>query len=151
MIVAQVIEAVIAARLIRGAPVPSPDTVVAALRNDPRLRISRASSATAAELATVAGAPVICAGMLLSQMRYTRIALLVFGAGGILGLAVVSAKLTGFARVASAAMALGIAALPVAIIADLRRKAPLAPAKVRRKTISGKRRTPSRRRAPRRR
>src|ERR1700730_414350 len=40
MIVAQVIEAVIAARLIRGSPSPSPGEA-AAPRNDPRLRIGR--------------------------------------------------------------------------------------------------------------
>src|ERR1700730_9301121 len=98
MIVAQVIEAVIAARLIRGAPIPSPDPVpwaMAAPRNDPRLRIRRASSATAAELATIAGGRVICAGMLLSGMRYTKAALLLFGAGSVLGLVVVSVKLPG--------------------------------------------------------
>jgi hypothetical protein len=84
-------------------------------------------------------------------MRFTRIALLVFGAGGVLGLAVVSAGLPRFGRVASAAMALGILALPVAIIADLRRKPRAAPAKTRRKRASGKRRAPARRRTPRRR
>jgi hypothetical protein len=154
MIVAQVIEAVIAARLIRGAPIPSPDPVpwaVAAPRNDPRLRIRRASSATAAELATIAGARVICAGMLLSGMRYTKAALLIFGAGSVLGLVVVSVKLPGLARLASAAMAVGIAALPVAIIVDLRRKTPAAPAKRRRKAATGRRRAPPRQRAPRRR
>src|SRR5580704_12175710 len=98
MIVAQVIEAVIAARLIRGAPIPSPDSLpwaVAAPRNDRRLRIRRASSATAAELATAAGAPVICAGMFLSRMPYTKAALLVFVAGAVLGLAVVTVRLPG--------------------------------------------------------
>jgi hypothetical protein len=55
-------------------------------------------------------------------MRYTKAALLVFGAGAVLGLAVVSAQLNAFARAASVAMALGIAALPLTIFADLRRR-----------------------------
>jgi hypothetical protein len=88
--------------------------------------------------------------MLLSGMRYTKVALLVFGAGAVLGLVVVSVRLPAFARVASLAMALGIAALPVALVADWRRKAPAAPVKRSRKSATGKRRTPSRRRTPRR-
>jgi hypothetical protein len=89
--------------------------------------------------------------MLLSGMRYTKAALLIFGAGSVLGLVVVSVKLPGLARLASAAMAVGIAALPVAIIVDLRRKTPAAPAKRRRKAATGRRRAPPRQRAPRRR
>jgi hypothetical protein len=112
----------------------------------------RASSARAELLATVAGAPVICAEMAFPRLRYSKSALLVFGAGLVLGLIVVSVKLPGFARVASMAMALGIVALPLAFIADWRRKPPATPAKRRRKAASGKRHAAARRRrAPRRR
>jgi hypothetical protein len=57
-------------------------------------------------------------------MRYSRYALLLFGAGMLLGLAVVSAKLTGLGWVASLMMAAGIVLLPIAAIADWRRRAP---------------------------
>ncbi len=57
-------------------------------------------------------------------MRYSRYALLIFGAGMLLGLAVVSADLSGLARIASATMAAGIALLPLAVIADLWRHKP---------------------------
>jgi hypothetical protein len=57
-------------------------------------------------------------------MRYTRYALLLFGAGMLLGLVVVAAKLPYLARVSSGAMAAGIVLLPIAVIADLRRRAP---------------------------
>src|SRR5580704_707888 len=79
-------------------------------------------SARACVLATALTARVLCADMLLRGMRYTKAALLVFGAGAVLGLAVVSARLDAFARVASMTMALGIAALPLTIFADLRRR-----------------------------
>ena len=76
-------------------------------------------------------------------MRYSKWALLVFGAGALLGLAVVSAGLPRLGRVASATMAAGIAALPVALVADWRR----APPKPRGRGAKGKgkRRTPRRR------
>jgi membrane protein implicated in regulation of membrane protease activity len=83
--------------------------------------------------------------------RYSKLALLVFGAGLVLGLVVVSVRLPGLARVASLAMALGIAALPVALIADWRRKTPAAPVKRRGKAVSGKRRAATPRRSARRR
>ena len=86
-----------------------------------------------------------------SKLRWTKIALLVFGAGGLLGLAVVSVPLPRLARVASAAMALGIASLPVALIADWRRKTPAAPAKHRRKAAGKHRTIAPQRRKPRRR
>jgi hypothetical protein len=54
-------------------------------------------------------------------MRYSKRALLIFGAGGLLGLVVVSANLSGLARIASLTMAAGIALLPLAVIADWRR------------------------------
>jgi hypothetical protein len=53
-------------------------------------------------------------------MRYTKTALLMFGAGLVLALAVVAAELDGLERVASAAMALGIAAIPVGMAVDWR-------------------------------
>ena len=89
--------------------------------------------------------------MAFPGMRYSKWALLVFGAGGLLGLAVVSVPLPRLGRVASAAMALGILALPVALILDWRHKTPAAPAKRRRKAASGKRRSTHRRGAHRRR
>jgi hypothetical protein len=89
--------------------------------------------------------------MAFPGLRYSKWALLVFGAGLVLGLVVVSVRLPGFARLASLAMALGIAALPVALIADWWHKAPAAPTKRRRKSATRRRRTPSRQRTPRRR
>jgi len=53
-------------------------------------------------------------------MRYTKTALLTFGAGLVLALVVVAAEIDGLGRVASAAMALGIAGLPVGMIVDWR-------------------------------
>jgi hypothetical protein len=53
-------------------------------------------------------------------MRYTKIALLTFGLGLLLGLLVIAAEIKSLGRVASALMALGIAAIPIGIIADLR-------------------------------
>ena len=55
-------------------------------------------------------------------MRYSKWALLLFGAGALLGLAVVSAGLPKLGRVASLAMAAGIVLLPVGFIADWRRR-----------------------------
>ena len=53
-------------------------------------------------------------------MRYTKLALLVFGFGLILGLIVVAAEMKWLERVASGAMALGIAAIPIAMAVDWR-------------------------------
>ena len=53
-------------------------------------------------------------------MRYTKSALLTFGAGLVLALVVVATKTEGLARVASAAMALGIAAIPIGMGVDWR-------------------------------
>ena len=53
-------------------------------------------------------------------MRYTKTALLMFGAGLVLALAVIAAELDGLERVASAVMALGIAAVPVGMAVDWR-------------------------------
>jgi hypothetical protein len=54
-------------------------------------------------------------------MRYTKIALLAFGLGLLLGLVVVAVEIKWLERVASGLMALGIAAIPVGIIVDWRR------------------------------
>ena len=53
-------------------------------------------------------------------MRYTKTALLVFGAGLVLALTVIAAELDRFERVASAVMALGIAAIPIGMAVDWR-------------------------------
>jgi hypothetical protein len=64
-------------------------------------------------------------------MRYTKIALLTFGAGLMLGLLVVVAEIDWPARLASGLMALGLAALPVGMLSDwwLAAKAAKRPAK----------------------
>ena len=54
-------------------------------------------------------------------MRYTKAALLTFGAGLVLALVVVATETQGLERVASAAMALGIAAIPIGMAVDWRR------------------------------
>jgi hypothetical protein len=53
-------------------------------------------------------------------MHYTKTALLTFGAGLVLALVVVATETEGLARVASAAMALGIAAIPIGMAVDWR-------------------------------
>jgi uncharacterized membrane protein len=53
-------------------------------------------------------------------MRYTKTALLMFGAGLVLALVVIAAELDGLERVASGVMALGIAAVPVGMAVDWR-------------------------------
>jgi len=53
-------------------------------------------------------------------MRYTKTALLTFGVGLVLALVVVATETQGLARVASAAMALGIAAIPIGMAVDWR-------------------------------
>jgi hypothetical protein len=89
-------------------------------------------------------------------MRYTKLALLIFGAGMLLGLAVVSANLSGLGRIASLTMAAGIMLVPVALIADLRRRQPKPKPKARSsrtrgRTASSTRRGPPKRRQPRKR
>jgi len=81
--------------------------------------------------------------MAFPRLRYSKRALLVFGAGLVLGLAVVSAGLDRFGPVASVMMALGIMALPVAVIADLRRIAPAKPKSRPRTRTAHKRRQPA--------
>jgi hypothetical protein len=67
-------------------------------------------------------------------MRSSKLALLIFGAGLVLGLAVVVAEIDALARVASLLMALGIIAIPLGAIIDWRRAARAAgPARKRRK------------------
>jgi hypothetical protein len=51
-------------------------------------------------------------------MRSTRYALLLFGAGALLGLLLVSANLLGLGIVASALMAAALLFLPCALVAD---------------------------------
>jgi hypothetical protein len=53
-------------------------------------------------------------------MRYTKTALLMFGAGLVLALVVIAAELDGLERVASTVMALGIAAIPIGMAVDWR-------------------------------
>jgi hypothetical protein len=54
-------------------------------------------------------------------MRYTKAALLTFGAGLLLALVMVATETQGLDRIASAAMALGIAAIPIGMAVDWRR------------------------------
>jgi hypothetical protein len=54
-------------------------------------------------------------------MRYTKTALLIFGAGLILGLLVIAIEVKWLGRAASGLMALGIAAIPIGLVADWRR------------------------------
>src|SRR5580700_6177680 len=112
MIVAQVIDAVIAARLTRGPGASSPNdplasTVVPTLRiadesaggrrcwQPPATRPRHAGKAWCREAACLREA----------AMRYSGWALLLFGAGGVLGLVLVSANLTALGWTASATMA----------------------------------------------
>ena len=55
-------------------------------------------------------------------MRFSKTALLLFGAGLLLGLIAIAGELRWLERAASFAMAFGIAALPVTIVLDLRRR-----------------------------
>jgi hypothetical protein len=59
-------------------------------------------------------------------MRYTKIALLTFGAGLVLGLVIVVAELDRFDRLASGLMAVGLAGIPIGMAADWRRAAKAA-------------------------
>jgi uncharacterized protein YacL len=70
---------------------------------------------------------------------YTKKALLVFGAGLVLGLLVVTLQLTPLGRVASGLMALGLIAIPVGLVLDWRGAATA------RKSAPAKRRRASRR------
>ena len=83
------------------------------------------------------------------QMRYTKTALLIFGLGLVLGLAVVTAEVKSLERVASGVMALGIAALPIGLLADLRRGMTARPHRARRRARVPVRRAPAAMRRPR--
>jgi xanthosine utilization system XapX-like protein len=67
-------------------------------------------------------------------MRYTKIALLTFGTGLLLGLIVVVTEISPLARVASGLMMLGIMGIPVGIAADWRRGTKRAPTPARKRT-----------------
>ena len=82
-------------------------------------------------------------------MHYTKLALLIFGFGLILGLVVVAAEMKWLERVASGAMALGIAAIPIGVLADLRRATMERFGGVRRRAKTPVRRVPSAVRRPR--
>jgi hypothetical protein len=51
-------------------------------------------------------------------MRYTKIALLIFGLGLVSGFVIVVGEFARFERVAAAVMAVGLVLLPVALFAD---------------------------------
>ena len=81
-------------------------------------------------------------------MRYTKAALLTFGAGLLLALVVVAIEVPGLERIASAAMALGIAAVPIGMAIDWRRatRTPRRAARGRGKTRSRRTAASARRR-----
>ena len=77
-------------------------------------------------------------------MRSTRYALLLFGAGALLGLLLVSANLPGLGIVASALMAAALLFLPVALVADWWHHRPWLKPKQRRKAKAVKRKSATR-------
>ena len=81
-------------------------------------------------------------------MRYTKIALLTFGAGLVLALVVVATETQGLERVASAAMAFGIVGIPIGMAVDWRLATRAPRPTSRRPSKAGTRRsvTPARRR-----
>jgi xanthosine utilization system XapX-like protein len=80
-------------------------------------------------------------------MHYTRIALLTFGAGLVLGLVVVVIEIDWLDRPASGLMALGLAAIPIGMIVDWRlaTKSARRPAKRRSRTQARPKAAPPRR------
>jgi hypothetical protein len=74
-------------------------------------------------------------------MRYTKAALLTFGAGLVLALVMVATETQGLERIASAAMALGIAAIPIGMAVDWRRATRAPRRSARRRGKSRTRRT----------
>jgi 4-hydroxybenzoate polyprenyltransferase len=82
-------------------------------------------------------------------MRYTKIALLAFGFGLLLGLVVLGAEIKSLERVASGLMALGIAAIPVGMAVDWRRAIETARGTPRRGVKTAARRASSTARRPR--
>jgi hypothetical protein len=79
-------------------------------------------------------------------MRYTKTALLGFGLGLVLGLAVVAAEIRSLERLASGLMALGIGAIPIALILDWRRGKAMQRPPRRAKAPARRTRPPARRR-----
>ena len=77
-------------------------------------------------------------------MRYTKIALLTFGAGLVLGLAVVVLGWDPIGRVASGLMALAIIAIPVALVVDWRATRRPVPPPARRRVKTPPRRASAR-------
>jgi hypothetical protein len=82
-------------------------------------------------------------------MRYTKTALLAFGFGLLLGLVVLGAEIKSLARVASGLMALGIAAIPVGMVADWRRATKTARGTPRRRAKTATRQVSGAARSPR--
>ena len=81
-------------------------------------------------------------------MRYTKIVLLMFGLGLVLGLFFITAEIKSLERVASGLMALGIAAIPIGIAADMWRRAKRrSPTATRRAKAPSRRTTPAARRS----
>ena len=76
-------------------------------------------------------------------MRYTKTALLMFGAGLVLALVVIAAELDRLERVASAAMALSIAAIPIGMAVDWRLATRAATRPAKRRSKPPARRTPA--------
>ncbi len=79
-------------------------------------------------------------------MRYTKTGLLVFGVGLVLGLAVIAAEVRSLERLASGLMALGIAAIPIALILDWRRARSMHRTPRRTRVLARRTRPPPRRR-----
>jgi hypothetical protein len=79
-------------------------------------------------------------------MRYTKAALLTFGVGLVLALVVVATETQGLERAASAAMALGIAAIPIGMAVDWRRATRTPRRSARRGKPRARRTTPAARR-----
>jgi hypothetical protein len=85
-------------------------------------------------------------------VRYSKAALLIFGAGLMVGLLAVVGEVAWLGRAASGLMVLGIVVLPIAVVADVRHRlsAPRASAHVRRSRRHGRRTRPRRSAGPRR-
>jgi hypothetical protein len=81
-------------------------------------------------------------------MRYTKRALLTFGAGLVLGLIVVVLGWDPIGRVAAGLMALGIVAIPIALIVDWRAGTRPAPPPARRRAKVPPRRAARSKNAP---
>jgi hypothetical protein len=82
-------------------------------------------------------------------MRYTKIALLVFGLGLLLGLVVVALELKSLERVASGLMALRITVIPIGMLMDWRHATKRAQRSARPRARAPARRTAAAARRPR--